>query len=101
MIDAVNRGYAHQELAALVRDGGHVVSTTGSADVDALRARGIVAMNVFGQSDPAAFAEVLRMAGDGELEIPIKRTFAFEELPQALGLVGSRSSRGKTAVVIA
>jgi hypothetical protein len=40
------------------------------------------------------------MAGEGTLTVPITRTFAFEQLPEALGLVGKRRSRGKFAVTI-
>jgi NADPH:quinone reductase-like Zn-dependent oxidoreductase len=100
LIDAVNRGDAHGTLAQLVRRGGHVVSTTGSVDGEALEARGVGGANVFAQADPAQFARVMRMAGDGELQVPIRRTFAFDELPEALGLVGARSSRGKFAITI-
>jgi NADPH:quinone reductase-like Zn-dependent oxidoreductase len=101
LIDAVNRGDAHGSLADLVKKGGYVASTTGSADAEALDVRGVGAANVFAQGDPADFTEVVRMAGDGELQVPIKRTFSFEELPEALGLVGSRSSRGKFAIKVA
>jgi len=101
LIDAVNMGDAHNSVAGLVKDGGHVVSTTGSADEEGLKARGIGATNVFAQAHPARFASVVQMAGDGDLQVPIKQTFAFDELPQALGLVGKRSSRGKIAVTIA
>jgi NADPH:quinone reductase-like Zn-dependent oxidoreductase len=100
LVDAVNRGDAHGAVADLVKNGGHVVSTTGSADADALSVRGIQAANVFAQADPGHFARVVQMAGDGELQVPVRQTFAFDELPQALGLVGSRSSRGKFAVTI-
>jgi NADPH:quinone reductase-like Zn-dependent oxidoreductase len=100
LIDAVNRGDAHGALAAVVKDGGKVATTTGSADVEALANRGIGAANVVGQSDPGVFADVVRMAAEGRLTVPITRTFAFDELPEALGLVGSRSSRGKFAIRI-
>jgi NADPH:quinone reductase-like Zn-dependent oxidoreductase len=100
LIDAVNRGDAHGSLAGLVGEGGKVATTTGSADVETLATRGIGAANVVGQADPGQFADVVRMAAEGTLTVPITRTFAFEELPEALGLVGSRSSRGKLAVRI-
>jgi NADPH:quinone reductase-like Zn-dependent oxidoreductase len=100
LIDAVNRGDAHGALAGLVREGGYVASTTGAADAEQLTARGIGAANVYAQADPATFARVVRMAGEGALQVPITRTFTFDELPEALGLVGSRSSRGKFSVRI-
>lgn len=98
LIDAVNVGDAHGSVAELVKDGGHVVSTTGSADVDGLSARGIGGTNVFSQAFPDQFVSVLGQAAEGKLQVPIRQTFSFEELPEALGLVGSRTSRGKFAI---
>ena len=100
LIDAVNRGDAHGPLADLVKDGGRVATTTGAADVEALARRDVSAENVFAQIDPNPYARVLEQAGDAELVVPIMRTFSFDELPEALGLVGSRSSRGKFAITI-
>jgi len=44
---------------------------------------------------------MVQMAGDGTLSVPITRMFTFDELPQALRLVGEERSRGKFAVTIA
>ena len=84
--------------AKLVKDGGRLASTVGGADAESITARSISGINVFGQSDPDAFRTVLRMAGEGALEVPITRTFGFDDLAEALGLVGKRRSRGKLAV---
>lgn len=100
LIDAVNRGDAHGVVAELVKDGGHVISTTSSADVDGLRARGVGGENLFAQAFPEQFERVLRMAADGTLQVPIRRTFSSAEIPEALGLVGARSSRGKFAITM-
>jgi NADPH:quinone reductase-like Zn-dependent oxidoreductase len=83
-----------------VKDGGKIASTVGGADADAFASRTIDAANVLGQADPGPYAEVLRMASDGSLTVPITRTFPFDELPEALGRVGKRRSRGKVAVTI-
>jgi NADPH:quinone reductase-like Zn-dependent oxidoreductase len=100
LIVAVHVGDEFGPTAELVRDGGKIASTVGGADPDAFAERKITAANVYGQSDPEAFRTVLRMAADGELTVPITRTFTFEELPEALGLVGERRSRGKFAITI-
>ncbi len=100
LIDAVNRGDAHGALAEVVKDGGKVATTTGAADVEALAKRGVAASNVFWGADPGPFGRLLQMAGGGELVVPITKTYPFEQLPEALGLVGSRSSRGKFAITI-
>ncbi len=99
MIVAVALGEAFGPTVALVKDGGRVATVAGG-DVEPLASRGIRAASVFAQSDPGPFATVLRMAGDGSLSVPITRTYAFEELPEALGLVGKRRSRGKVAIAI-
>jgi NADPH:quinone reductase len=101
LIVAVHVGDEFGPTADLVKDGGKVASTVGGADPEAFAGRNITAANVYGQSDPEAFRTVLRMAADGELNVPITRTFTFDELPEALGLVGERRSRGKFAVTIA
>lgn len=98
LIVAVQLGDGFGPTAELVKDGGKLATMVGG-DVETLASRGIGATNVYGQSDPAAFAKVLKMAA-GTLTVPITRTFAFDELPEALGLVGKRRSRGKVAVRI-
>ena len=99
MIVAVALGEAFGPTVALVKDEGRLATVAGG-DVEPLAGRGVHAASVFAQSDPAPFATVLRMAGDGSLSVPITRTYAFEELPEALGLVGKRRSRGKVAIAI-
>lgn len=101
LIVAVSVGNGFGELADLVRDGGAVASTVGGADVEQLAGRGVTAENVNGQGDPAAFAEVLRLVGDDSLEVPLKEMYGFDEIPQALELVGPRHSPGKVAIRIA
>ena len=100
LIVAVHLGDGFGPTAELVKDGGRIASTVGGADAEAFAERGIRATNVMGQADPEAFAEVVRMAAPGTLAVPITRTFTFDELPEALGLVGERRSRGKFAVTI-
>jgi len=98
LIDAVNRDEAHASLAALVRDGGAVASTTSAADVEGLASRNVAGSNVFAQSDPSEFARVVEMAGRGELSVPLTKTYGFDDIPEALGRSGSRHSRGKVVI---
>ena len=100
LILAVHLGEALGPTLELVKDGGRVASTVGGADDEALVARRVSAANVLGQADPGPFAAVVQMAAEGSLTVPITRTYAFEQLPEALGLVGERRSRGKLAVTI-
>ena len=101
LIVAVPVGDGFGGLAALVRDGGALATTVGGADVERLAQRDVTAENVFAQADPASFGEVLRLAADGSLEVPLMQTYGFDEIPQALGLVGTRHSRGKVAIEMA
>jgi NADPH:quinone reductase-like Zn-dependent oxidoreductase len=99
VIVAVHLGDAFGPTAELVKDGGKLATLVGG-DLDALAGR-IEGVSVYGQSDPAAFARVIRMAGEGTLTVPVTRSFPFEELPEALGLVGKRHARGKVAIAVA
>jgi NADPH:quinone reductase-like Zn-dependent oxidoreductase len=100
LIVAVHLGEEFGPIAELVKEGGKIASTVGGADAEAIASRKIGAANVLGQADPGPYAGVLRMAAEGSLTVPITRTFTFDELPEALGLVGKRRSRGKVAVTI-
>jgi NADPH:quinone reductase-like Zn-dependent oxidoreductase len=100
LIVAAHVGDGFGALTDLVKKGGRIASTVGGADVEALAQRGVVATNVVGHADPETFARVVQMAADGMLSVPITRSFAFDELPQALRLVGEESSRGKFAIKI-
>jgi hypothetical protein len=42
----------------------------------------------------------VRLAAEGSLTVPLTKTYTFDQLPEALGLVGKRSSRGKVAITI-
>ena len=97
LIIAVHVGDGVDGLAALVRDGGAVATTVGGPDEVG---SGISLTTVFAQAYPAPLAEVVRVVGEGSLTVPLTRTYTFDELPEALGLVGERSSRGKVAITI-
>jgi NADPH:quinone reductase len=97
LIIAVHVGDGFDGLAGLVRDGGTIATTVGGPDQVG---RGISLAKVFAQADPAPFAEVVQLVGEGSLTVPLTKTYTFDELPMALGLVGERRSRGKVAIAI-
>jgi NADPH:quinone reductase-like Zn-dependent oxidoreductase len=101
LIVAVHVGEEFEALAGIVKDGGTIASTVGGADVGALASRGIVAENVVALAYPQSFTSVVAMAAEEALTVPTTETYGFDELPEALGLVGKRRSRGKVAVRIA
>src|SRR4030095_4954678 len=80
MIVAVHVGDGFGALTDLVRSDGRIASTVGGADLDMLAARGVVASNVIGHSDPEAFARIVQMAADGTLSVPITRNFTLDAL---------------------
>jgi hypothetical protein len=50
---------------------------------------------VFWGADPSPSGGLVHMAAEGKLQVPITKTYTFDQLPEALGLVGSRSSGGQ------
>jgi len=97
LIIAVHVGDGFDALAGLVRDGGAIATTVGGPDEVG---RGISLASIFAQADPAPFAEVVRLASEGSLTVPLTKTYTFDELPEALGLVAERSLRGKVAITM-
>lgn len=97
LIVAVHVGNGFDGLAGLVPEGGAIATTVGGPDEVS---RGISVARLYAQSDPAPFAEVVRLAGEGSLTVPLTKTYSFVDLPEALGLVGERRSRGKVALTI-
>jgi NADPH:quinone reductase-like Zn-dependent oxidoreductase len=99
LIDLVNRdSEALANLAELVKDGGRLATTMGSADVEGLAGRGVEATNVFAQSEPANFARLLQVAGEGTLTVPVTRTFSLHDVHVGLELLGTGQARGKYVV---
>jgi NADPH2:quinone reductase len=97
LIVAVRVGEGFDTLARLVRDGGAIATAVGGPDEVG---RGISLAKIFAQADSVPFAEVVRLAANGSLTVPLTKTYAFDQLPEALGLVGQRTSRGKVAITI-
>jgi NADPH:quinone reductase-like Zn-dependent oxidoreductase len=101
LIDLVNRdGGALANLADLVKDDGRLATTMGSADEEGLASRGVQATNVFAQSDPAHFARLIQIAGEGAFTVPVTRTFSLHDLHEGLELLGAGLARGKYVVAL-
>jgi NADPH:quinone reductase-like Zn-dependent oxidoreductase len=101
LIDFVNRDAgALTNLAEVVKDGGRLATTMGTADVEGLGARNVTATNVVAQSDPAQFVRLLQIAGEGALTVPVTRTFSLHDLHEGLELLGAGQARGKYVVTL-
>jgi NADPH:quinone reductase-like Zn-dependent oxidoreductase len=84
LIDTVNRGDAFGPVAALVRDGGRIATTLGTADAEELAARDVQATNVMGAPTADKLATLAEAAATGSLRVEVQRTFPLDEADQAL-----------------
>jgi NADPH:quinone reductase-like Zn-dependent oxidoreductase len=84
VIDTVNRGDPFGPIADLVRDGGRIATTLGTADVDALAERKVRATNVMGAPTPEKLTMLADAAVDGSLRVDGQRTFPLDEADQAI-----------------
>jgi NADPH:quinone reductase-like Zn-dependent oxidoreductase len=94
LIDLVDQKDALTELAAVVREGGHVATLLGAADIDQLAARGVTGHNV----NAAPSDEKLRLLGgladSGALRVPIQGVYSIDQASDALQAF-QQGTRGK------
>jgi len=99
LIDAVSRDEAFTAVAALVRDGGHIATTLGAGDADALAARGITLTKVQGTPTVERLAALAEQVVAGTLRIRIQTTFPLDEAPAALAAFAAGTS-GKIVLTV-
>lgn len=103
-IDAVLDFAGQRELVAniagLVRTGGRVVSTVGAADINALAARGITAINA-NRAGTDRLAELASLVTDARLRIPELAVFSLDDADDALAAQAERRVPGKIVIDIA
>jgi len=97
LIDLVDQKDALAELAAVVREGGHVATLLGAADVDQLATRRVIGHNV----NAAPSADKLRLLGElaasGALRVPIQGVYSIDQAGDALQAF-QQGTRGKLVV---
>jgi NADPH:quinone reductase-like Zn-dependent oxidoreductase len=86
-------------LAEQVRSGGHVVSAVGSADTEALGARGIEGMNVMGRATTESLTTLAGMLERGEIVSPELHPYPLDRADEAIEQIGSGHVRGKIVVI--
>lgn len=86
-------------LAALVREGGHVVSMRGGAKVDDLAKRGVTGVNIGTKITTETLGKVAAMAADGSLKRPEIKTFSLDRAAEAFAEIGTGHARGKLVVI--
>ncbi|MGH2968473.1 MAG: NADP-dependent oxidoreductase [Solirubrobacteraceae bacterium] len=84
--------------AGLVSSGGRVATTVHAADVEALRAAGVTAANIFATADSAVIARLGELARRGALTPRIERTYTLGEITEGFSHMASGRARGKLAV---
>jgi NADPH2:quinone reductase len=87
-------------LAEQVRSGGHVASSVGGADAEALGDRGIQATNVMGRVTTESLEALSGMMEAGEIAAPEIRSFSLAEAGDALAAVATHHVRGKIIVTV-
>jgi NADPH2:quinone reductase len=104
-IDAIADMHGDEEsltrLAEQVRTGGHVASSVGAADAEALRGRGVEATNVMGLVTTEVLEALSSMLGAGEIAAPEIRSFSLADAADALAAVATGHVRGKIVVTLA
>jgi NADPH:quinone reductase-like Zn-dependent oxidoreductase len=84
LIDTINRDDAALVLAALVRDGGRLATTQGTADAEGLATRTVRATNIVASPTPEKLASLAAPAASGDLQVHIQETFALADVDAAL-----------------
>ena len=85
---------AFMERYGALEAGGRAVSTLGAAGDAPGQA------NVMAVPSAENLARLARLAGDGELRVPVQRTYALEQAGEALAAAATTRTRGKLAVTI-
>jgi NADPH2:quinone reductase len=99
LIDTVNRDEAASALATLVRDGGRLATTQGTADIEGLATRSVRATNIVASPTPEKLAALARLVASGDLQVHIQDTFALADVDAALAAF-SAGTTGKIVVAI-
>src|SRR5438270_182487 len=86
-------------LAEQLRPGGHVASAVGAADVDALKPRGIEAVNVQGRVSTGALDWLAGLLTAGEIQYPEIQTFQLADTGAAFDRLATGHVRGKLLVL--
>jgi NADPH2:quinone reductase len=97
LIDLVDRGGAFTGMAKLVRDGGHIASSMGAADVEGLAARGIRATNLMGSPTSEKLASLAAQVAARTLRVEVQQTFPLADAPAAFA-VFTAGTRGNSCL---
>lgn len=100
LVDVVSDRAGFTANLRAVRPGGRALTTTFSADPDALAARGISGGDFEMRGTPEALARLAESVLDGRLRVPVEHRVRLVDAPEELERIRSTGSRGKTVVVL-
>jgi len=100
LIDLVGDSEAFTAALAAVRPGGRALTTTFSADADALAARGISGGNFEMRGTPDALTRLAEVVSDGRLKVLVEHHLPLAEAAEELVRLRAIGARGKTVVVV-
>ena len=87
-------------LSNLLRPGGILVSTTHTADPEALAARDLRGVNLVNTADAEDLSTLADLAADGELRVRINNEVKLADAPAAIAAARTGHSRGKTVILL-
>ncbi|MGP8072953.1 MAG: NADP-dependent oxidoreductase [Thermoplasmata archaeon] len=100
LLDLHNRGADFEKNLPLVRSGGMVASTVGSATEAVLGPRGLKGLNVNLQPRAELLDRLSEEFSAGRLRIPVEEKLRLDEVPDALLRKQQGIGRGKTVIKI-
>jgi NADPH:quinone reductase-like Zn-dependent oxidoreductase len=104
ILDLVNDAEGIRNVAAVVREGGRIVSTIGAADVEQFAKRNVTAINLVmvktPQSSHAGLRALAEMVEQGRLRVPIAAEHALAEAERALEESKSGRIDGKIVLTV-
>jgi NADPH:quinone reductase-like Zn-dependent oxidoreductase len=100
IIDVVSDNGTLDRLSSLVKPGGTVITSIGSADSEALAQREIRGINLLSSTSGKLLRDVAQLIDGSRLRVSIHAEVPLEETPAALARNRAGGARGKTVIKI-
>ncbi|HJX08189.1 MAG TPA: NADP-dependent oxidoreductase [Actinomycetota bacterium] len=97
VVDAVSSGDGFSSVAALVREGGTLVSTRGAAG-EAIEVGGVRVANANG--NPAHLLPLADLVVTGRLKVPVRKTYPLAAAAQAIADFAEQHTVGKLVITV-
>jgi NADPH2:quinone reductase len=98
IIDLVSDAPTFAALARLVRKGGSMLSTIGSADEKSLQTQGLRGGNFQLKASTPLLQSLASAVESGRLTVPIEATIALDDAPAAIARSRAGHAKGKTVI---